>query len=140
MYLVRLIYTSSVSEDFESSDVESILACAREKNKKNHVSGVLCFSSKHFLQCLEGSRAEVNRTYHEILKDPRHKNVVILDYKEIAVREFGEWSMGYIPASSISFEMNMRFSGSPEFTPYEMSGESAHQMLVGVGQSVPLIS
>jgi hypothetical protein len=140
MYLVRLVYASSISEAFTHSDVESILGEARDSNAKTNLSGVLCFSSHYFLQCLEGSRAKVNETYHRILKDPRHENVVMLDYKEIVGREFAEWSMGYIPQSSLSRDVILRYSGSPDFEPYQMSGESAYQLLSNVGQTVPLLS
>jgi hypothetical protein len=64
----------------------------------------------------------------------------MLDYKEIVGREFAEWSMGYIPQSSLSRDVILRYSGSPDFEPYQMSGESAYQLLSNVGQTVPLLS
>ncbi|WP_415901144.1 hypothetical protein [Neptuniibacter sp. QD48_11] len=61
----------------------------------------------------------------------------MLDYKEISTREFCEWSMGYIPESSLTAPINLKFSGTPEFDPYKMSGESAFQMLLALRESVP---
>lgn len=139
MYLVRLIYVSEVERPVEVSDIEQILTSARVNNTAIGVTGMLCFHRKYFLQCLEGSRTRVNETYQRILKDPRHTNIVLLDYREIEHREFTEWSMGYMPESSLTEAINMKYSGTPEFTPYEMKGESCHQMMVELRQTVPVI-
>jgi len=139
MFLVRLVYTSTISKDFSSTDIEKIIETARENNGKNSVTGMLCFNRKYFLQCLEGSRRKVNQTYHHILNDPRHSDIVMLDYKEIVSREFNEWSMGYMPESSLTGPINMKFSGTPDFGPYEMSGESAHKMMLELKDTVPSI-
>lgn len=137
MFLIRLIYASAISENFDHDQIEPILQVARKKNKPNHITGLLCFNNKFFLQCLEGSRTTVNDTYHRILNDPRHQNVVMLDYKEIYQRDFDDWNMGYIPKTGLTRNMNMRFSPSPDFNPYEMSGESAHRMMLSLRDNVP---
>ncbi len=139
MYLTRLVYTSTISEVFSSNDIDNILATARENNEKNNVTGLLCFNRKYFLQCLEGSRRKVNETYHRILNDPRHSNIIMLDYCEIITREFNQWSMGYMPESSLTRPLNLKYSGNSDFSPYEMSGESAHQMMLSLKDSVPTI-
>lgn len=138
MYLVRLVYASSISADFQPDDLNKILESAKKHNKKNFVTGLLGFNRKIFLQCLEGSRAKVNETYHRILQDSRHDKIIMLDYKEIIQREFDEWSMGFIPESSLTNNINLRFSGDDVFDPYEMSGESAHQLMVALKDHVPL--
>jgi len=137
MFLTRLVYASTVSESFSSDDIESILIAARKNNIKTNVTGMLCFNRKYFLQCLEGSRTAVNKTYHHILNDPRHNHIIMLDYKEITTREFSEWSMGYMPESSLTSPLNLMYSGSPDFNPYEMSGASAHQMMLAMKKSIP---
>lgn len=137
MYLVRLVYTSLINENFSPQDIAHILESAKFHNKRKHLTGVLCFNRKIFLQCLEGSRANVNDTYHRILNDHRHKNIVMLDYQEIAKREFQNWSMGYIPESEMTDELNIKYSGNNEFNPYEMSGESAHQLMIELSLSIP---
>lgn len=130
MYLVRLVYASSMGELFNPDDIEHILESARRNNQRAAVTGLLCFSRRYFLQCLEGSRARVNQTYHRILNDPRHQDIVILDYQEIVGREFDSWAMGYTPESSLTAPINLKFSGAKQFNPYEMSGESAHKMML----------
>lgn len=139
MFLTRLVYTSTISDNFSPQDIEAIIEVARQNNRKHNVTGMLCFNRKFFLQCLEGSRTQVNKIYYNILNDPRHSNIIMLDYKEITSREFSEWSMGYIPESSLTAPINLKFSGTPEFDPYKMSGESAFQMLLALRETVPAL-
>jgi hypothetical protein len=139
MYLTRLVYTSTISDIFKSDDIEEILLEARKYNEKSNVTGMLCFNSKYFLQCLEGSRLAVNQTYHKILNDKRHSNIVMLDYKEIDAREFNSWSMGYLPESSLTAPINLKYSGNTAFNPYEMSGESAQLMMLSLRNSIPSV-
>lgn len=137
MYLVRLVYTSSVNDDLTQASIEEILQVARRNNTKNGITGLLCFNSKYFLQCLEGPRRLVNQTYEKILNDTRHKELVILDYKEIACREFTDWAMGYVPISHINSNLGLKYARSNEFSPYELSGESALKMLLEVKRNIP---
>lgn len=139
MFLTRLIYASTITENLGQSTIEEILHIARLNNAKNHITGLLCFNNAFFLQCLEGSRTHVNETYKTILSDNRHTNIIMLDYKEISYREFSDWTMGYIPTSSLSAPINLKYSGSSEFNPYAMSGPSAYKMLLELKKSLPSI-
>lgn len=139
MFLVRLIYVSSVTENFNPADIETILVSARISNQASNVTGALCFNRRFFLQCLEGSRSKVNETYHRILNDKRHENIVMLEYQEIVEREFYDWTMAYMPDMSIAKDINMRYSGTPEFEPYTMSGVSAHCFLSALKKTLPAV-
>lgn len=139
MFLTRLVYTSTITKDFSAEDIEKILLTARENNTSNSVTGMLCFNSKYFLQCLEGGRSNVNKTYHKILNDKRHSDIIMLDYKEICMRDFDEWAMGYIPESKLTRPVNIKYSGTPNFNPYEMLGESAYKMMLSLRDIVPTI-
>ncbi|MCY9874678.1 BLUF domain-containing protein [Vibrio barjaei] len=137
MFLTRLIYVSTLCESCDDKALNDILNISREHNQKRHLTGLLSHNNKYFLQCLEGSRSAVNHTYNHILNDSRHSNVLILDYKEISQREFGDWSMGDIPQSHLTTLLNLQFSGSNEFNPYELSGESAYLMLLELKKNLP---
>lgn len=139
MFLVRLVYASKVSEHFQPSDIETILKSAKDNNKRHGVSGILCFNHKYFLQCLEGSRAKVNEIFNIISRDPRHKEIVLLEYQTINYREFADWSMAYVPASILALDITFNYSTSQDLNPYEMSGESALQMLLALRSSVPSV-
>ena len=136
MFLVRLIYASKITDGFGPKDIENILQSARTYNVKTHVTGMLCFSNKYFLQCLDGSRTAVNNTYQQILNDKRHHNVIMLNYTQIPEREFEKWSMGYVPQSRVTQSLSLKFSGSVDFNPFKMSGESAHLLMVALKGSI----
>jgi len=136
MYLVRLIYTSEISDGFGPNDIEDILEKAKKKNAECNVTGLLCFNSTHFMQCLEESRKAVNATYHRILNDKRHRNIIMLNYCEIAEREFEKWSMGYIPYSKLTTPLNIKYSGTSDFNPLAMSAGSAHKLMLALRDSM----
>lgn len=139
MFLVRLVYASSITEGFNEEEIKKILETARKTNQDLQVTGMLCFAQKYFLQCLEGGRTNVNEIYHKILNDSRHNNIVLLDYKEIVQREFSEWTMGYIPESKLTRPLNLLFSPTADFNPYHMSGESCHQLMLSLKETIPTV-
>jgi Sensors of blue-light using FAD len=87
--LVRLLYTSRMLEPDNTQAIENILTQARRYNPKLGITGVLVFGDGLFLQALEGGRNQVSELYGHIVKDPRHKDVVLLGYEEITERRFG---------------------------------------------------
>lgn len=139
MYLVRLIYCSSSVKELSIDDIENILHVAKENNARHNVSGLLCFNRKYFLQCLEGSRTNVNHVYQSILNDPRHERIVLLEYDEIVQREFQAWAIGYVPENKITRPLCMKYSGHSEFNPYEMGGESCLGMMLELRDNVAVI-
>ncbi|EHD0094670.1 BLUF domain-containing protein [Vibrio vulnificus] len=139
MKLTRLIYTSTITEQMTHADVDAILESAKHNNLKLGITGILFFNSQHFLQCLEGERNTVNQVYRSIINDSRHHNVVILDYSEIDSRDFHDWTMGYIPASSTTKPVTLKFSATSAFSRYEMTGNSAYLLLLELKSKLPNI-
>lgn len=133
MSLVSLIYTSEV---VGSVEIEDILTVARKRNEKDSITGIFFFRHDHFIQCLEGSREAVNETYARIMKDERHKNLLLVDYRDIYERSFPGWTMGYLPESSISQPTLLKYSGSQSFNPRKLGGESCLRMLIELNQKV----
>ncbi|CAH0992529.1 hypothetical protein SIN8267_02662 [Sinobacterium norvegicum] len=129
MHLIRLVYASKVEYDLEEADINAILNASKQNNLEKNITGALCYSNRFFLQCLEGSRLDVNALYHHILADGRHSQSAILQYSEIDQREFDDWSMGYIPPALVSGQLISKFSGKADFDPYSMSGESCYLLL-----------
>ena len=74
------------------------------------------------MQCIEASRDNANALYHNILNDKRHTNIILLYYKEISEREFAGWSMLYVPDSSLTTSINLKFSESSSFNHYHIQG------------------
>lgn len=127
MILVSLIYTSIASAPI---DVEQILGSSRRNNEREGISGVLWFRPGHFIQCLEGSRDAVNRTYGRIMQDDRHEAPLLLHYQPIPERDFADWSMGYLGETTASRPTILRYSRSACLEPRELDGESCRRMLV----------
>jgi hypothetical protein len=140
MFLTRIIYTSKATQEFKPSDIDNILTLAAKNNTKRDLTGMLCFSRNYFLQCLEGSRSNVNEMYHKILNDNRHSDIVLLEYEEISEREFSSWSMAYLPETKLTTSINLKFSESSEFDPYKMSAESTHKMMLALRDELNSVS
>ncbi len=90
----QLLYISTVHPDAAATlDADGILTISRRNNVLVGVTGLLFFDGKRFLQALEGSDDAVAATFARIQRDPRHRGVVTLSDRTIAVREFGDWAM-----------------------------------------------
>jgi len=139
MYLVQLIYASRRTKEFKADDIGEVLHVSRENNTKADVTGILCMGRDIFLQCLEGGRENVNEIYTRILRDDRHTDVVLLNYRDIMTRDFTQWEMAYIPEASITRAIMLMHSSDPEFDPYAMSGESCRRLLLALKEEVTTV-
>jgi hypothetical protein len=127
--LVRLLYVSRAVHPETPEQTESILTSAREHNLANGITGVLCYGGGIFLQALEGGRNQVNDLYTHIVKDPRHKDVVVLAYEEITERRFGGWTMGQVRLDKLNPSIVLKYSETPELDPYGVSGQVSFALL-----------
>jgi hypothetical protein len=119
--LVRLLYASR-AVDSSAEAIENILAKSRQYNPTCGITGILCYGGGIFLQALEGGRMAVSDLYGHIQKDPRHKDVVLLHYEEIAERRFGGWTMGQVNVERINTNILLKYAERAELDPYTVSG------------------
>ena len=127
--LVRLLYVSRAVDPNSSLAIDAILASARNHNLAQGITGILCYGGGIFLQAIEGGRAAVNTLYNQIVSDPRHKDVVLLHYEEIAQRHFGGWTMGQVNLSKLNTSIVLKYSERPELDPYAVSGQVSLALL-----------
>jgi hypothetical protein len=127
--LVRLLYVSRSMNPETAEETESILNASREHNIANGITGILCFGGGIYLQAIEGGRNQVNALYSHIVKDPRHKDVVILDYQEIMERRFGGWTMGHVRLDKLNPSIVLKYSETPDLDPYGVSGQVSFSLL-----------
>jgi hypothetical protein len=120
--LVRLLYVSRVLDPKASEETDAILDSSRQHNIANGITGILCYGGGIYLQAIEGGRNQVNELYGHILRDARHKDVVLLDYEEITERRFGGWTMGKVNLSKLNTSIVLKYSETPELDPYSVSG------------------
>ena len=120
--LVRLLYVSRAQSPEVANTTQSILDSARKYNIANGITGILCFGGGLYLQAVEGGRTQVNELYSHIVRDPRHRDVVLLDYQEISERRFGGWTMGQVNLAKLNTSIVLKYSEKPELDPYSVSG------------------
>lgn len=123
--LVRLLYASRATDQLGADGLTSVLRKARRNNLACGVTGVLCFSSGIFLQALEGGRSAVNRVFHGIAADPRHRDVELLCYDEIEERCFASWSMGQVDMARINPALLLKYSETSTLDPYRVPGTAS---------------
>lgn len=120
--LVRLLYVSRAVDPKANEETDSILDSSRQHNIANGITGILCYGGGIYLQAIEGGRNQVNELYGHILRDARHKDVVLLHYEEITERRFGGWTMGKVNLSKLNTSIVLKYSETPELDPYSVSG------------------
>ena len=81
------------------------------------------------MQALEGGREDVNRLYGKLLRDPRHSDVVLLDYAEISERRFSSWRMGRVDVDKLNAGVILRYSERTTLDPYKISSKVAMALL-----------
>jgi hypothetical protein len=120
--LVRLLYVSTLKAPNDAAVIDSILAQSRAHNPAKGITGILVHSEGIFLQAIEGGRKQVSELYGHITKDPRHTDVVLLHYEEIAERRFGGWTMGQVNLAKVNASVLLKYSETAELNPYGVSG------------------
>ncbi len=123
--LVRLMYASRPAADLDADALSAILRQCKDNNPAQGITGLLrhCPRSGIFMQALEGGRAAVNRLYLKIASDPRHADVELLHYGEIAERHFSSWSMGLVNMSRLNPALLLKYSATAALDPYSVSGK-----------------
>jgi hypothetical protein len=129
--LVRLLYASRATCEVDDALIAAILERSRQYNLEHGITGILCTYSqgKLFLQLLEGSREAVNTLYGNIVRDPRHRDVTLIDYAEITERRFASWRMGSVNLNRVNLGSILRFSESSVLDPFSMSGKAVLSLL-----------
>ena len=94
--LYELIYGSFQSRPLTPMQLSDLLTLSRGRNQALDLTGVLLHEKGIFIQVLEGEEPVVGALYERIARDPRHKNVAVFRRGPIQVRQFGQWSMGFV--------------------------------------------
>jgi hypothetical protein len=140
--LVRLLYASRSTTEIDEPLMAAILEQSRKYNLEHGITGILCTYTPGnvFLQLLEGSRAEVNALYANIVRDPRHVDVTLLDYAEITERRFASWRMGRVNLNRVNQGTILRFSARAVLDPFTMAGPTALALLAELTSTAAIVS
>ena len=93
MSINQLIYISQATKKMSFEELTAIQKISRTNNEPIDVTGSLFYNGGWFLQVLEGPVATLNKLYHKIEKDPRHKNSRTIYNEPASFRVFPRWSM-----------------------------------------------
>lgn len=92
----QLAYLSAARRPFSLGSLTELLRSARERNHAQGLSGVLLYAEGSFLQVLEGPASAVRSTFSSIERDRRHYRLLQVFDDDVAMRSFGDWSMGFV--------------------------------------------
>ncbi len=132
--LYRLIYASEPTAPMDHASVEAILECARRKNELKDITGMLAFDSRWFLQVLEGDRAHLSALYANLVRDPRHHRLTLIEHVSVRERLFPNWSMGWAAVDPQARQVYLRHSSAGRLEPDVLDAEAALQVLRGLSQ------
>lgn len=93
--MLSLVYVSSSTTLLTDEDLVEILKRSQEKNKRLDITGMLLYRDGNIIQVLEGPEQAVRDLFSVIQQDPRHRGVIVLLEREIAAREFPDWTMAF---------------------------------------------
>ncbi|RYE24027.1 MAG: BLUF domain-containing protein [Sphingobacteriaceae bacterium] len=87
----------SISTIYDPSQeiLDDIVRSARYNNLRNEITGILLYKDSGFLQIIEGEEQALKDTVFLILKDRRHKHIIILYNVPIEKRDFSEWRLAF---------------------------------------------
>lgn len=138
--LVRLLYASRAVEPLGTEVIEDILSSSRKGNPASGITGLLCHSGDIFMQVLEGGRDAVSALYNRIAQDPRHRDVIVLQYEEITERRFAGWTMGQVNLNRVNPSILLKYSERPVLDPYAVSGKVSMAMLEELIATASIVS
>jgi len=93
MSINQLVYISQAVRKMSADELIAIHKTAKSNNELIDVTGSLFYNGGWFLQVLEGPIETINKLFHKIEKDSRHKNSRILYNEPAKFRTFTRWSM-----------------------------------------------
>lgn len=134
--LCRLYYASTATQEYLPHDIGEILKSCKTVNPSLSVTGLLFFGEGYFLQCLEGSRENINYLYRKITRDSRHKDVELLEFKDVEERYFEEWSMKYVNSANVISNI-LKQTGLKKFNPYLLDSYTLNAMTEAFRDYVP---
>lgn len=96
----RIHYISEFAESLSAEDIEAITRVSAVNNDRDDITGMLMASGRLFFQLIEGPDAAVDALYERILREHRHKNVMVLgDERGDLQRQCPDWAMKRVDLS-----------------------------------------
>lgn len=102
--LKQLVYTSTAMIEPRVILTPVFIEQLQERNRQLGITGTLAWRKNQFMQIIEGPSSAINRLFGAILRDPKHRNIVLVSERIIAEREFPNWDMTVFEITSREFK------------------------------------
>ncbi len=102
--MLLIVYVSAATRRMTQPDLLALLRTSRENNECNGITGVLLYNDGNFIQAFEGPEEAVCELHQRIQNDPRHQHMRTVLEEHVEERQFGEWSMGFVPTDLMRAE------------------------------------
>ena len=100
--LYTFVNCSRAAEGVDEAEVARLVDSAQRRNLACGITGVLVFGSGIFFQWIEGPADQIQRLIASLHGDPRHYDVVSLDWSEDnRERLYPNWEMEQVKAEDI---------------------------------------
>jgi hypothetical protein len=95
--VTSLLYISHSLLDPASADADmlALVRTAIERNRTIEVTGALIFTGTRFAQIIEGPAAAIDALLISIRRDPRHRDIDVIEQVKLPERRFAGWSLAY---------------------------------------------
>jgi hypothetical protein len=133
--LHRTIYASRVTPELQldlDGTLRRILQVAVRENARQDITGLLIAHRGWFVQALEGPTAAVREKFGLIVRDPRHRDVIILAEGPTEARLFGAWSMCAAALSATDAAVLEVLDQKASFDPADMPERTVIRLLTAV--------
>ncbi len=108
-----VLYTSVLNQEhYDVMAVPAIVRTARTENSIHGITGVLLFDGLNFTQYFEGEEKAVDVLWHNIQRDKRHKNLIVVLTGHQEGRLYDDWGMGYIDISDNEIDIESCISAA----------------------------
>lgn len=105
--LYTFVYCSRATEGVDEGEVDRIVEAAQRRNFTRGITGVLVFGNGVFFQLIEGPAEQIQKLIATLHCDPRHCDVVSLDWsEERRERLYPNWEMERVEADDIRAVLN----------------------------------
>lgn len=115
--MLTIVYASRATRELSADELSALLRQAYGRNTASHVTGMLLYAQRSFMQQLEGDPETVQAIYGSIVADSRHTDIRLLSRREIERRRFPDWSMGFAHPDRASLEGRLPGYRFPQEAP-----------------------
>ncbi len=126
-----MVYYSKMN-NVHAGDLRDISSVSSKNNREHDITGALVQYQGYFVQVLEGSRADLSILLSNLMRDPRHSQIILAVWDDLEERHFGEWSMEVVQLGREAEPLIAGYGFDRLFDPAQMSGRELWEFVYTV--------